>query len=89
MESGPAHEIIHAPRHPYTQGLLAAIPQLETGAARQPLKGIPGQPPSLAGLALGCPFRPRCAFARPDCAVIPVTLDRNLPDHGSACPFVN
>ena len=87
LEAGPTDEVVRRPRHPYTQGLLAAIPQIEAVSHR--LSPIPGQPPSPASLPDGCPFQPRCAFARPDCRSIPVMLDKALPDHGSACPFVD
>jgi peptide/nickel transport system ATP-binding protein len=86
VEAGAASEVVRRPRHPYTQGLLSAIPRIDVGLER--LQAIPGQPPSLADLPTGCPFRPRCAFARPDCADVPMALDRPLPAHGSACPFV-
>lgn len=89
MECGQAQEVIHKPRHPYTQGLLAAVPRLEAVKERRPLTSIPGQPPNLADLPPGCPFQPRCPFVRPECASIPVELDRSLPEHGSACPFVD
>ena len=89
MESGPAREVINSPRHPYTQGLLAAVPTLEAAGKHTPLLSIPGQPPNLADLPHGCPFQVRCQFARAECSSIPVELDRRLPQHGSACPFVN
>jgi oligopeptide/dipeptide ABC transporter ATP-binding protein len=88
LEYGAAQEIIQAPRHPYTRGLLAAVPTLERAGERQTLVSIPGQPPNLADLPPGCPFQPRCPFARAECAGIPVALDRTFPAHGSACPFV-
>jgi peptide/nickel transport system ATP-binding protein/oligopeptide transport system ATP-binding protein len=88
LECGRAVDVIERPRHPYTRGLLAAVPTLDAPGQRQPLQSIPGQPPSLADLPPGCPFQARCAFVRPECAAIPVTLDRVMPEHGSACPFV-
>ena len=87
MEAGPAHDVLHAPRHPYTRGLLAAVPQLEVRAHRHPLNTIGGLPPNPANLPSGCPFQPRCPLARPACTTIPVILDLKLPEHGSACPF--
>lgn len=89
MECGRVGDIISAPRHPYTQGLLSAVPTLAAAGERKPLTSIPGQPPNLARLPPGCPFQPRCPFVRAECASIPVTLDRTLPEHGSACPFIN
>lgn len=89
VEAGPAHDVLHASRHPYTQGLLAAVPHLKASARRQPLRTIGGQPPNPANLPRGCPFQPRCSHARSDCGDIPVILDQALPGHGSACPFVN
>ena len=88
LECGRAVDVIESPRHPYTRGLLAAVPTLDAPGQRHPLQSIPGQPPSLADLPPGCPFQARCAFVRPECAAIPVTLDRVMPEHGSACPFV-
>jgi oligopeptide/dipeptide ABC transporter ATP-binding protein len=89
VEGGSAREVIHEPRHPYTRGLLAAVPTLERAGERRPLTSIPGQPPNLADLPQGCPFQARCPFVRDECASIPVALDRSYPDHGSACPFVD
>ena len=89
LEYGRVRDVLGAPRHPYTRGLLAAVPTLEAAGQRQPLESIPGQPPNLADLPRGCPFQPRCPFVRPECASIPVELDARYPAHGSACPFVN
>jgi oligopeptide transport system ATP-binding protein len=62
VESGTVEQIFRAPKHPYTQGLLASLPQLhgDDGAAESRLISIPGQPPDLANLPPGCPFAPRC-----------------------------
>jgi len=87
LEAGTRQAVIESPRHPYTRGLISAIPSLEVSDEPPPVP-IPGQPPNLADLPPGCPFAPRCEFSRPECQSIPVTLDEPLGRHGSACPFV-
>ncbi len=66
METGTVAQVLGTPRHPYTLGLLASRPEADAKGGR--LRPIPGSPPDLSALPAGCPFRPRCAFARPDCA---------------------
>jgi oligopeptide/dipeptide ABC transporter ATP-binding protein len=63
VEEGPAQEVLRAPRHPYTQGLLAASPTLERGK----LRPIPGTVPQLTTLPPGCAFEPRCALRVAEC----------------------
>ncbi|MBP9722853.1 MAG: ATP-binding cassette domain-containing protein [Gammaproteobacteria bacterium] len=58
MESGTVEDIFYEPQHPYTQALLASIPRLDSD--QKDLVVIPGQPPSLLNLPLGCPFTERC-----------------------------
>jgi len=58
VESGTVEQVLLAPKHPYTQGLLESLPQI--GGERRRLASIPGQPPDLAHLPSGCPFTPRC-----------------------------
>jgi oligopeptide/dipeptide ABC transporter ATP-binding protein len=96
VECGPAAEIFERPRHPYTKALLRAIPTRYKSDG--PLDSILGAVPNLSRLPPGCCFHPRCAIARPECAVDPhppltdigdpssgtgVTSDR----HRSACRF--
>lgn len=65
IEQGPTREIINDPQHPYTQGLMNALPQMATPGSR--LNQIPGSMPSLDNLPSGCAFHPRCGFVtRPD-----------------------
>jgi len=69
VEEGTAQEVLGAPRHPYTRGLLDSVPGNAPAHAR--LKQIPGMTPSLLELPPGCPFRSRCAYADAECAQIP------------------
>jgi oligopeptide transport system ATP-binding protein len=67
MEEAAAETLFDAPAHPYTKGLLAAMPRLE--AAMTPRLGtIPGTPRSGGGDSPGCPFVARCAQQLPVCA---------------------
>jgi oligopeptide/dipeptide ABC transporter ATP-binding protein len=65
VEQGPVKDIFSNPAHPYTEGLLEALPRL--GASDQRLALIPGQPPSMADLPQGCRFAPRCKYATDVC----------------------
>jgi oligopeptide transport system ATP-binding protein len=68
MEQASAEAIFYKPSHPYTAGLLAAVPRLEGGDA--PMLAIPGAPPNMAKLPVGCPFTERCSMALPHCATV-------------------
>lgn len=59
VESGTVEQIFASPKHPYTQGLLASLPQIQADT-RQRLVSIPGQPPDLSALPKGCAFYDRC-----------------------------
>lgn len=65
IEQGPTREIINDAQHPYTQGLINALPQM--GEPGQRLFQIPGSMPSLKNVHTGCPFHPRCSFATDQC----------------------
>ncbi|KAE9627248.1 ABC transporter ATP-binding protein [Parasedimentitalea maritima] len=65
IEAGRTREIINDPQHPYTQGLINALPQQTKPGQR--LKQIPGSMPSLTAIPKGCPFSPRCEFVKDRC----------------------
>jgi oligopeptide/dipeptide ABC transporter ATP-binding protein len=82
VELGDVDDVLDNPRHPYTAGLLAAMPDVHEHRG-EPLVTIGGQPPDLGALPLGCSFAPRCPHAAPGCELAPMVLDR--AEHGSAC----
>ena len=88
LERGTVDEVLREPRHPYTRLLLATIPTLRPNVDRAQLATIAGNLPDLADVVRGCPFASRCEFVRPGCEAVPMTLDKPMPGHGSACPFV-
>ncbi len=66
MEEAPIDDIFESPLHPYTQGLLASIPSVDQDKARR-LRPIAGSPPDMIRPPKGCPFAPRCPYARRIC----------------------
>ncbi|WP_159585512.1 ABC transporter ATP-binding protein [Chelativorans xinjiangense] len=88
VEQAPVRDIFAHPRHPYTLGLLASIPNVrrdfDAAGARRRLVPIPGTVPSLYAMPPGCAFAPRCPYAVPPCGS-PVHLERIAPKHLSRC----
>jgi oligopeptide/dipeptide ABC transporter ATP-binding protein len=85
VESGPAAQIYHDPRHPYTIALLRSVPRLDRPRQAR-LDPVEGQPPDLTRLDAGCSFRPRCRFAVEKCAVSRPPLQRaGEGTHLAAC----
>lgn len=68
VESGDVRQVLHSPRHPYTKGLIAAVPKLDA-PKDAPLADIPGTVPPPWDWPIGCAFHPRCPQATPECTV--------------------
>ena len=88
VELATKSAIFTAPAHPYTQGLLRAIPTFATDRV-QPLATIEGTVPSIAALPPGCPFEPRCAYRIPACSEELPPLVEIEAGHFARCPVVN
>jgi len=84
VESGPTGEILEHPRHPYTRGLLDALPHPD--AEPVPLKPIAGAPPAPAARPAGCAFHPRCQYMVTACAVDVPALEPVGGGRRLACP---
>jgi peptide/nickel transport system ATP-binding protein len=84
VEQGPVMEVLRAPRHPYTAGLLRAAPRL----VREKLTPIPGTVPSLSSLPPGCSFAPRCPLRVPDCDAKMPALHAVNQNHDARCILV-
>jgi oligopeptide/dipeptide ABC transporter ATP-binding protein len=83
VEAGTRTDVLGHPRHPYTRGLLDALPHPE--AAATPLVAIQGAPPTPRHIPPGCAFHPRCGYARPSCVeAIPPLVPVN--GRALACP---
>ena len=68
VERGEVRTILDSPRHPYTQGLIAAVPRLDA-PKDAPLADIPGTVPPPTNWPTGCGFHPRCKFAKAECSL--------------------
>jgi oligopeptide/dipeptide ABC transporter ATP-binding protein len=88
VELGSKQDIFHAPAHPYTRGLLSAVPTLKTDRGSA-LRTIAGTVPSSQALPAGCAFEPRCEFRVADCARIFPNLVEVSAGHWARCPVVN
>jgi oligopeptide transport system ATP-binding protein len=78
MEHCSADNLFARPSHPYTIGLLRALPRLDQDGA--PLQGIPGNPPNMAHPPAGCPFQERCIDANAQCGERAPALDARQGD---------
>ena len=87
VEIGPVAEVIHNPKHPYTQGLMAAIPDMSEDA--EFLHQIEGAMPNLANIPTGCAFHDRCPRKLEKCSCERPQLVKAACDHKVACWLIN
>jgi oligopeptide transport system ATP-binding protein len=90
VERGPIRDIYYHPKHPYTWGLLGAVPHLnrdgeENGKAKQQLTPIWGKPPDLLTPPQGCRFAPRCKYAMKICESVMPSDFEITREHHAAC----
>ncbi len=83
MEQSPVDPLFAAPSHPYTRGLLQAIPRVDQHGGA--LYSIPGTPPNMTRAPKGCPFAPRCDFEVESCAQLLSPLTEFEPGRLRAC----
>jgi len=88
VELASKRDLFQAPAHPYTRGLLRAVPTLNTDRAR-PLQTIEGTVPPVQTALPGCPFEPRCGDRVAECALELPPLVEVSPGHWARCPVVN
>ena len=85
VEQAPTRTLFTQMKMPYTQALMESIPKLDQPSHTR-LRTIPGRPPDLVNPPRGCPFAPRCAFARDRCREErPELIDATSPGHRFAC----
>lgn len=84
VETAPTDELYSRPKHPYTIGLLASVPRLDS-ERKKSLRVIKGLPPNLSRLPGGCSFHPRCDYAMDRCRTESPVLEEVGPEHLRAC----
>jgi peptide/nickel transport system ATP-binding protein len=83
VEQGYTQDVLRAPGHPYTRGLLDSVPG--SAPPREKLKQMSGMPPSRIELPPGCPFRPRCPYATAECGETPEMRPHGAPGQSLRC----
>jgi oligopeptide/dipeptide ABC transporter ATP-binding protein len=82
VEIGPTREVLFRPRHPYTAGLIASLPEARGGRRLRPIAGVP---PEAGALPAGCAFASRCGLAVDACRAAPIPLLEVEQSRSSRC----
>jgi peptide/nickel transport system ATP-binding protein len=82
VEQGTVDEVLRSPKHPYTQALLSAVPEVD--GVRE-VSRLGGEPPSAANPPAGCHFHPRCPYVRPECRLDYPAAQAVSPSHTARC----
>jgi oligopeptide/dipeptide ABC transporter ATP-binding protein len=85
VESGPTKDLLQNPRHPYTKGLISALPGNSVSNSKS-LLSIDGMPPELGNFPSGCAFHTRCTFAKESCKGATPAVTNLTPSHRIYCP---
>jgi oligopeptide/dipeptide ABC transporter ATP-binding protein len=84
VERATVDDMFYRPRHPYSVGLMRAVPRVSGALGK--VVSIPGSPPDLISLPTGCTYVPRCPFAIDECTVAePALLAVDTPAHDARC----
>jgi oligopeptide/dipeptide ABC transporter ATP-binding protein len=86
VESGETEAVVHWPKHPYTQALISALPQIDPTGQRTRIV-LTGEMPSPVDPPPGCPFHPRCPLAEARCRSEAPELREVAPGHWASCHF--
>jgi oligopeptide/dipeptide ABC transporter ATP-binding protein len=86
VELGESKAVVHTPKHPYTQALVSAVPQIDPAAQKARIV-LTGEVPSPIDPPSGCPFHPRCPLAEARCRSDLPALREISPGHWAACHF--
>jgi peptide/nickel transport system ATP-binding protein len=89
VETGARDDIYERPLHPYTRGLLAAVPEPERGHTRPAYTVASGEPPSPMSPPSGCRYHPRCPLAAERCRLAAPPLETRASGHAVACWFAD
>ncbi len=88
IEEGPADVVFHSPKHPYTEALAAAFPEIGDHRFRGKPSGLGGDPPDPANMPTGCSFHPRCPKAFQECSIVDPDLYHAGEGRRAACLLV-